>query len=689
MVPRINCSLREAKAYTDGDHLVVTTGVLRREWKWTGRGFATCAIVDLRSQRSWAGEVSGCDWQLPDGSEPTDAIIHELTATVQDDQGFTSEHIAVTVEIDYPSSGLVVCWTVWVYPDSPGIRTQLAAKTTGSMSSSPAARFQGSPHDARVDCIPVAPGALYRRYLGYYNGTQQRNDTHLDILREERVDHPVKFREWCDWASVAGMEDGAGGIALVKESHKCVNQTGHVTGGFVCDEKGGLSCTGWGVRPSELSSRAFTPGWATWCVAWSGGDLDRELAFKAFDRLRYPIDPERDVYIQANTWGSTDNGHDARRAACEESVLRELETCAELSVDVLQIDDGWQVPPGHEDWQPGENGWRPHPACYPNGWARIRARAAELGIKLGLWAAAVPISLDELKTSFTEGGFLQYKLDFAILKTRADIDALMEKVRDFIAWTGHRVRVNWDVTENPPRYGYFFAREYGSIYLENRKPVRPANVVYRPHTVLRDLWQVSKYLNLHRFQCSIQNVDRVDKALSDAHLHSHSYAAAIALMGIPLFFLETKYYSAAAKAEIRALLDVYKKHRLGIYQGIVHPIGSKPNNARWAGFQCHIPRENRGYLMIFRERCNPNAQHELALGWIHAGQINLTDLMTNRSWQQNITPDGTTTFSIPEAPGFLFLEYSLQAQSASPSFATAAEGKLMTGCCFGAERVRL
>ena len=471
------------------------------------------------------------------------------------------------------------------------------------------------------------------------------------------VSHPVMGREWCDWASVACVEDDAGGIAMVKESHKCVNQPGYATGGFLCDEARGLSCTGWGLRPNEISPEAFTPGWATWCLAWAGGDLDREIAFKTFDRFRYPIDPARDVYVQANTWGSTDNSPDARRAATENSVLREIETCAELGIDVVQIDDGWQTPPGNPTWKPGDHGWHPHPASYPDGWARVRRRAGELGIRLGLWAAAMPIGLDELKKNFTEGGFLQVKLDFAALRNRAEIEALMRKVRDFIAWTGHRVRVNWDVTENEPRYGYFFAREYGSIYLENRKPARPLSVVYRPHTVLRDLWQVARYLNIHRFQCPIQNVDRVDPEYSDAPLHSHAYATAIALMGIPLFFQETKYYSESAKAEIRALLEVYKEHRAFLFEGIVHPIGAKPDNASWTGFQCHLPNEGRGYLLIFRERCNARARHSFELGWLRPGTLHLTDLVSKRNWRQQTGPGGPLDITVDRAPGFRFLHY--------------------------------
>lgn len=666
MIPQFHCSLRQAYACADGNRLILSTGKMRRVLEWTGAGLATRSIEELRSQRSWEGQGPGCDWQLPDGSEPAVAEMRELSASVQNDDGFTCEHIAVTAEIAYPSAGVTLRWTAWAYPDAPGIRTRLAAKLAGAVTVPASKRPQGSPHEGRVEWLPHGGKSSRRRFLGYYNGTQQRNDTHLDILKEDVIHHPLSFREWCDWASAACVEDDAGGIALVKESHKCVNRKGHATGGFVCDEGAGLSCTGWGLRPNELSATAFTPGWATWCLVWSGGDRDREVAFKTFDRVRFPIDPRRDLYIQANTWGSTDNGPDARRAAGEESVLRELATCAELGIDVLQIDDGWQVPPGHTGWAPGENGWRPHPASYPHGWSRIRARAAELGVKLGLWAAAQPISVDELKAAFADGGFLQYKLDFADLRSRAEIEALMQKVRDFIAWTGHRVRVNWDVTENEPRYGYFFAREYGCIYLENRKPVRPIAAIYRPHTVLRDLWQVAKYLNLQRFQCSIQNVDGVDRERSDAHLHSHAYATAVALMGIPLFFLETKYYSAGARAEIGALLSVYKKHRASMYQGIVYPIGAKPDNASWTGFQNHIAEEGRGYLLIFRERCNLRNRQSVCLSGVRPGPVRIVDLVRGTARELAVGKNGRINLRMEEAPGFLFLSYELYGEQGGP-----------------------
>ena len=140
-------------------------------------------------------------------------------------------------------------------------------------------------------------------------------------------------------------------------------------------------------------------------------------------------------------------------------------------------------------------------------------------------------------------------------------------------------------------------------------------------------------------------------------MHSHGYATAIALMGIPLFFQETKYYTDEARAEIRPILEVYRAHRDAVYRGIVYPIGDKPDNASWYGFQCHLPGENQGYLMIFRERCNPDAKHSIRLGWLEPGTIQVTDLLREETLGKRVRPDGAVTFHIEEAPGFVFCRY--------------------------------
>ena len=649
------------------DHeLKINNGLLQRVWQLTDKGLRTSQFTDLVNKYEWCQQNAQhqCDWELPK-SEGQNGSAKLLSIQVQtsDDEGFSSSHVLVTCKFMYESDDMEVDYIIWNFPDFAGMRTQLKAKLSGNKRIIHDVNKQGG-HDPRiVETLPVVIKDISRTYLGYYSDTQNRNDPFLDILKEERSEHPLISPEWNTWSSAVCLENQELGLAMLKESHKCVNKSGHDTGIFKICPQAGLINTGWGIKPQEVPVDDFANSWATWIFCWDK-NIDRESAFKKFDRLRYPIHPERDIIIQANTWGSTDNGYDARRAASEEIVIDEIEICSDLGIDVVQIDDGWQVGDGEENgsWKPDETrGWRPHPEKYTDGkWDKVVKEAADKRIKLGLWAPAIPISYEELLENYKEGGFAQFKLDFASLGSREEIDSLMAKVRKFIINTGHNVKVNWDLTEICPRYGYFFAREYGSIYLENRKPQKPFSVIYRPATVLRDLWQISKYVNINKFQCSYQNIDMVNKDLSNASYYNHQYCMAITMMGTPLIFGQTKYLSEKAKDELRPLIKAYKNAREDMFRGYVFPVGDKPNDASWTGFQNIDDVTGNGYLMIFRELHNGETDKKIALKKLKPGtRIKIQNLMTNESSHGTLDENSQIRFSIPQAPDFLFLKYEL------------------------------
>ncbi|MBN2713334.1 MAG: hypothetical protein JXR97_13015, partial [Planctomycetes bacterium] len=313
-------------------------------------------------------------------------------------------------------------------------------------------------------------------------------------------------------------------------------------------------------------------------------------------------------------------------------------------------DDGWQG----NDYEK----WAPDAERYPEGWGNVVGKARELGLKLGVWAAAMPITLEDLKKLYKDAGFCSYKLDFAKLNNNDEIHALMNKVREFIKSTDHNVRTNWDVTEGLRRYGYFFAREYGSLYLSNRKPVSPFTTVYRPHTMLRDLWEISKYMHLPKFQGTIQNIERVNREFSDAHLYTHAYSVAITLMSQPLFFQQTFYYDEKARAEIRPLLAAYKQHKEAIVGGSISPIGEKPDGASWAGFQSSSPDSASGYLTVFRELNNDDAEYSMALKNMAGRTVEIEDLLTGGE-TRTVKADnaGRVSFALPTPASFVFARY--------------------------------
>jgi hypothetical protein len=494
----------------------------------------------------------------------------------------------------------------------------------------------------RVDYMPYTTQDCSRTHIAYYNDTQHRNRPETPILKEISFDADLSESENINWSNIIRLEKEGNGLAMVKESHKCANQYGVDTGEFIVDEDG-VQNTGTSLFPADISADQYQWCWASWCIAYTNGQDGFELALKQFDRLRYPIDPERDIYIQANTWGSGRN----QEASKEKNILLELETQAELGIDIQQIDDGWQT----KEWVPRSD-W------YPEGWKNIVAKSKETGVKLGLWAAAMPVTYEALKTNYDNAHFVSYKLDFANLGSHQNMEKLSNKIRNFIKYTDHKVRVNWDLTENAPRFGYFWAREYGCIYLENRKPDQPDNVVYIPHLVLRDIWQVAKYTNINKFQTTIQNIEMTTPRLSDAHLHKHPYAVAIGLVGTPLFFQETHNYTKQAKDQIKPLLNIYKKYRHEMYNSYVFPIGEEPNNASWTGFQWYNADKDNGFLMIFRELNNKQKENQIALRFIKNSKVKLTDLETGEIFMQATNKDGEIKVNIDNPADFIFLQYN-------------------------------
>jgi hypothetical protein len=359
--------------------------------------------------------------------------------------------------------------------------------------------------------------------------------------------------------------------------------------------------------------------------------------------------------VISNTWGSCAEGRGSRDAAREENVLRELASAADLGIEAVQIDDGWQVSAAATDWHPESGrGWSPHPDPYPDGWGPVRTEAQRRGLHLGLWFAGEPVRLDEVQRAVADGGFVQVKFDFMDITSHRRLEALVDKARRLVRGSGHGLRINWDVTEVAPRVGYFFAREYGALYLANRKPQAPASVIYRPCIMLRDAWQLARYQRLQTIQLTIQDPRRTHRS-SDAWRHGIGYCTAIALMGWPLFFMETQRLAGPDRAALRPLLAAWKRVRPLLYEADVEPIGDEPCNAAWTGFHAH--RGDEGLLLVFRELENADATAGIAIPDLAGRRLILDDLLNGDAADVAVAADGRLPLAIAEAPGFRFLRY--------------------------------
>ncbi len=506
-----------------------------------------------------------------------------------------------------------------------------------------------------VERFPVGTASYLRRGMGYYGDTQWRNSLDLPFYREESKAAKPENEIW-DWNSLLSVETSQEGFCLVKESHKTVLQRGHYTGGFECTTNG-IVTTGWGIAPEEISSE-YKKCWANWCIPYQGQEDDRQLAIKQFDRKRFPNTLPGHYTVYACSWGNSFHPsptRGARDGALERNVLSELDVSRDAGVEVYLIDDGWQVAPDITQSIPTDKVWRPHPLNYPDGWTNVVRKANENQVRLALWASVNDISPADLRHNQDQGAFIGWKFDFADITSYDTLAAIESKARSFISDYRHSLSIQFDLTENIPRYGFYWGREYGLIWLENKERTHAR---YDPPVVLRDAWELSKYVNSDKFQLPIRNIDSFGNA-GDGMLYNVEYCNAITFMSSPKFFEKVGSYKPENLARIRRNLELYKRERDLLGDSFVFPVGDKPSNRSFTGFQAVHEDFRSGHLLLFRELFAPTASKEIRLRFLKSVNLELTNLKTGRSRTIWVDALGLATFTIDQPADFEYYRYQV------------------------------
>ena len=646
----MNLKCENALAVAHGQEITISTGVVEGKWKWTGKGIVTTGFKNLATGTEWVSNESSnlADWNLGlPGMQKAKLV--SLEAMESDDEQFTSKHISVIATIEYPDANLQLKYLIWAYPGAPGLRTQLLVK--GKAGFAPDTTFNSDL--AQTDCLPANLTGLKFQTVGYYNDHDGRNEDSLQMVDVIDFENPAPADSF-PLANILFAYNDKEGFGLVKESHKVVNEPSVNTGLFFYNENG-VYTTGCGLSANDIVTDKFRPCWAVWRMAWNGDDDDKQLAIKMFDRKRYPINPKYDVFLMSNVWG----GGGGSASASEENILKEIRSCADLGIDVCQIDAGWGPAPG------STKTWEPSPKVYPQGWTNIMKEANEKGVTMGVWNRALDlVKYPDRLRGLHDAGFKYYKIDIEGWDTYNKLDSLTSLARDLLKYSNHTARVNWDITHQKIRVGYFYAREYGNLFLQNRRlkmerDTKVTSHIYIPRRILKDQWQASQYLNLNEILINVQNTDLVLKDYSNAHLYGNLYSFAIAMMSSPLFFQETWKYNPEVREPLRNLISIYKKHRVELSQGYVFPIGDKPNDAAWAGFQNYNPETDAGYLAIFREINNPENRKAIKLKFLKGKSLLLENLLTGEQQTVKVDGDGKALFSMAKPASFQFLKYRI------------------------------
>ena len=665
-VPDRTFEFKNAKVIFKGQQITVSTGKIERSWVLTSNGLQTFSIKNQQSGKEYGSIASKyhCDWDLPGAINDTSkAEMVDFNVMENDDEGFTNKHLQVVTTIKYPDAKLLVQHIIWVFPNSPGIRTQLRVKALEGFSTKGLPDKEGK----RIDCghwiaVPSARTEYLplnftvenaRRYWGYYNNPGSRHDPSREMLEETVVTgYPVFITEDNNWASGLSVEynNAKDGVCMVKESPKCVNQQAHYTGSFYSGPDG-LGVTGWGLTPEEIVADRYRECWAAWTIVWTQGNDGMQLALKQFDRARYPVFPERDLFILSNTWGPANPGGD--QFTGQDFLMKEIPALAKLGIDVMQIDDGWQkggLSSSARDFSPK----------YKNGWKDIKAGADKYGLRFGLWVTAQLATAEEMKKNVDELGFISWKADFDHLANRSDYEARAKKYRDVLKHSWMKTQFTLCPEYDDPRYGWYYFKEYGSIYFQNIQESLPSHLTMVPYQVLRQHWLMSKYFNSNKLQVMLQNPKRTNPQRSDAPQHSHSYCFAMGVPFIPCFFQSAQYLDPQGQEEMKNFIALYKKHREAIFNCYTFPIGDKPDNQSWSGFQMiNEDNKNNNYLLLFRELHNTQIQKSIQLKLLSGKTIKITNIETGKSWTQKVPADGNVNFTIKEPVGYSFMQYTV------------------------------
>ena len=331
-----------------------------------------------------------------------------------------------------------------------------------------------------------------------------------------------------------------------------------------------------------------------------------------------------------------------------------------------QIDAGWDT--GETD-KTGRSFWKIKFSRLPYGLKRIGAKAKKYGMKLGLWF--VPYTegggqygcyREDAKTLIglhRDQGADFFKLDGFKLTDYVSTCRFEKMMRLVLEGTGNSVYFNVDIT-NWPRTGFLGAAQYGNFFFENRYTDR---LSYYPHTTLRNVWMLSRYLPAYRLQAEFLNVARNAEKyeaeepgdmLAPARC-GQEYALACVLFASPLAWMEPSSLGSGERSALRQLLDSSASSRNGALRSLTLPIGEEPDGVNFTGFQAEENAEG-GWLLFLRENCPDSAFRYRLYGKVGKDFrfIRVVSNCGNRVWSER---DSEVTVSLDRRFGFAVYRY--------------------------------
>ena len=676
---------KDCYALYDNDLLRLGNGLIEK----------SIAFINSRpvTEHIW-NKKSGYKWGSPDSSKPSsfelpffefDNCMVSVEAYTDDNMGLSDIHLCVSVVFENEKS--CVKWIQKVIPDMPFISSQLyikadAAKqddevslaSTGGVSTG--IESQGMIKANVTDAIEAF--SLSRRHLKleavcFYDVTDQ-NDELVKKDMGQLYSRYEKTAKGNVFIIDSYLEDEA--VMVIKDGMTSNSALNRHQDELIIKAGAYVRLTGSGLDHRSLSNERYIPCYGSTIGIGSTKELKRE--YKRYYRALSKGCFDKKLFMMSNTWG--DRNQD--KAVCEDFMLKEIKTAAELGIDIVQIDDGWQLGiSGNsaidksgiwEGFYNYNNGfWSVNNDKFPNGLENIVTQANKDGIKIGLWF--VPDSSDDfnnwqkdaevLLDFFDKYGIRYFKLDGINIRNKTGEANLIDLMETVLAKSGNAISFNLDITAQV-RFGYFYEKHLGTLFVENRY-TDWGN--YYPHKTLKNIWQLSEYLPVRRFQFELLNNKRnVDKYLNDPlspFVYSIDYLFAVTMLANPLIWMEMSSLSDDDIQILQKIIKVYKQERGRLYDSEVFPIGDIPDGISHTGFWV-IVSEKEGYFLLFRES-SCDDEYVYYLKDIADKDLKIDILYTNMAMSDvviadSVDPAGRLLVKLIKQRSFVFARYSIK-----------------------------
>lgn len=525
-------------------------------------------------------KASGMEWSFDDGQALFSFPGIDLKGS---DVSFTENQVLIR------GRNFVISWEFSVFDDLPVIESSIGIKGIWHDEDPLEKEFWG--WNGMCKACGAGMGSVSNHVILKTYSFRDRTD-YTNYLLEEKM---IPLTSW-------GRQEYDGHILVLRED---ISREEYMV---VKNAPGAESCIGInGIHMPELAKEEYMYSYPV-----AVGVCSQEQSTQLFRKYYEKTYPKKTAYIMSNTWG----GGNGDSRVCEAFVLKEIEVAAQLGIDIVQIDDGWQEgitansqlqtggvwTGGYRLSNPGF--WEVNRSKFPHGLDGVVKAAADKNITIGLWFApdstndyeAWEQDADVMLDFYEQYGIRYFKLDSIVVENRKCEENILRMLTRTRELSGGNIVFNMDIT-NGKRFGYLMHRSFGDLFVENRYTKYGT---YYPHNTLRNLWDLSRFIPTGRLQMEVLDNQKHKENYSNVLAPSEydiDYLFAIVMTANPLMWMELSELNEESKTKLSKIIEVYKKYREDFIE--VEPILQRPSGFSRTGFRIHGRQQD--YVLLFRE----------------------------------------------------------------------------------------